>query len=194
MEQRLVAFTFPFFPPPSLLSEQLKTARSRECVWSVGYNRIKWRQDGWTGYLPSLCAAPPSVTVLTKIPSFSRPISAPAPIPMILIPRPSLSETHTQTETWCKYYRNTQLHLYEYDGIYNRHISIVAFFILRFVFSHSLTVTSADLRYEVKIKSMTHIYPYSILICQYWRFYAVLGAAVMDGCWFQSITSRITSC
>lgn len=51
--------------------------------------------DRWAGYLPSLWAAPPSVTVFTKIPSFSRPISAPAPIPMILIPRPSLSEGHT---------------------------------------------------------------------------------------------------
>jgi len=43
-------------------------------------------------YLVSLCAAPPSVTVLTKMPNFSRPMSAPAPIPMILMPRPSPSE------------------------------------------------------------------------------------------------------
>lgn len=42
-------------------------------------------------YLPSRWAAPPSVTVLTKIPSFSRPMSAPAPIPMMLIPSPSES-------------------------------------------------------------------------------------------------------
>lgn len=42
-------------------------------------------------YLPSLCAAPPSVTVFTKMPSFSRPMSAPAPIPMMLMPRPSPS-------------------------------------------------------------------------------------------------------
>lgn len=42
-------------------------------------------------HLLSLSAAPPSMTVLTKMPSFSRPASAPTPIPMILIPRPSSS-------------------------------------------------------------------------------------------------------
>lgn len=42
-------------------------------------------------YLPSLSAAPPSVTVLTNIPSFSRPASAPTPIPMMLMPSPSSS-------------------------------------------------------------------------------------------------------
>lgn len=42
-------------------------------------------------YLPSRWAAPPSVTVLTKMPSFSRPMSAPAPMPMMLIPSPSES-------------------------------------------------------------------------------------------------------
>lgn len=58
----------------------------------------KWDNEASTGffqfellYLPSLCAAPPSVTVFTKMPSFSRPMSAPAPIPMILMPRPSPS-------------------------------------------------------------------------------------------------------
>lgn len=52
-------------------------------------------------YLPSLCAAPPSVTVFTKMPSFSRPMSAPAPIPMMLMPRPSLSERrHDKERRW----------------------------------------------------------------------------------------------
>lgn len=51
--------------------------------------------NGVSEYLPSLCAAPPSVTVFTKMPSFSRPMSAPAPIPMMLMPRPSLSERRT---------------------------------------------------------------------------------------------------
>lgn len=53
------------------------------------------RDDSWWGrggrYLPSRWAAPPSVTVLTKMPSFSRPMSAPAPMPMMLMPRPSAS-------------------------------------------------------------------------------------------------------
>lgn len=69
--------------------------------------------------------------------------------------------THTQTETGSKYQRNTELHLFKYDGINNRNITIFSFgvyFILRFVFPHSLKVTSTDLSYEVKIKSMTLIY------------------------------------
>lgn len=37
---------------------------------------------------PSFSAAPLSVMVFTKIPSFSRPWSAPTPIPMMLMPRP----------------------------------------------------------------------------------------------------------
>lgn len=39
-------------------------------------------------YRPSRWAAPPSVMVFTNIPSFSKPWSAPTPIPMMLIPRP----------------------------------------------------------------------------------------------------------
>ena len=54
--------------------------------WSKGPLEIE------RSYLPSLKAAPPSVTVFTKMPSFSRPMSAPAPIPIILMPRPSPSE------------------------------------------------------------------------------------------------------
>lgn len=52
-----------------------------------------WFQRGvlTSAHLPSLWAAPPSVTVFTKMPSFSSPMSAPAPIPMILMPRPSPS-------------------------------------------------------------------------------------------------------
>lgn len=52
-----------------------------------------WGRDLGPGtpYLPSRWAAPPSVTVLTKMPSFSRPMSAPAPMPMMLIPSPSES-------------------------------------------------------------------------------------------------------
>lgn len=42
-------------------------------------------------HLPSRSAAPPSMTVLTKMPSFSKPASAPTPIPMMLMPRPSSS-------------------------------------------------------------------------------------------------------
>lgn len=49
-----------------------------------------------TTHLPSRSAAPPSMTVFTKMPSFSRPASAPTPIPMILIPRPS-SSANTQS-------------------------------------------------------------------------------------------------
>lgn len=57
-------------------------------------------------YLPSRWAAPPSVTVLTKMPSFSRPMSAPAPIPIILIPKPSLSVDGQQK--WRTQYRELQ--------------------------------------------------------------------------------------
>lgn len=39
-----------------------------------------------------------------------------------------------------------------------QYFPFVVYFILRFVFPHSLKVTSTDLSYEVKIKSMTHIY------------------------------------
>jgi len=39
---------------------------------------------------PSRWAAPPMVNVLMKMPSFSRPASAPTPIPIMLRPRPSL--------------------------------------------------------------------------------------------------------
>ena len=51
-------------------------------------------------YLPSRCAAPPSVRVLMKMPSFSRPASAPTPMPMMLSPSPSGPETHTYTVIW----------------------------------------------------------------------------------------------
>lgn len=64
---------------------------------------IRTSTDRWAAYLPSLWAAPPSVTVLTKIPSFSRPMSAPAPMPMILIPRPSLSEPRRDKNTATQY-------------------------------------------------------------------------------------------
>ena len=42
-----------------------------------------------SSHLPSRSAAPPGVRVLMKMPSFSRPASAPTPIPMMLSPRPS---------------------------------------------------------------------------------------------------------
>ncbi|TRY64445.1 hypothetical protein DNTS_017133, partial [Danionella cerebrum] len=58
---------------------------------SLNRDRQKEREDDHKTDLPSLWAAPPSVTVLTKIPNFSNPMSAPAPIPMMLIPNPSLS-------------------------------------------------------------------------------------------------------
>jgi len=54
----------------------------------------KRSRDQWTDR-PSLWAAPPSVSVLIKIPSFSKPASAPTPMPMILSPRPSLP-VHTR--------------------------------------------------------------------------------------------------
>lgn len=41
-------------------------------------------------YLPSFWAAPLSVIVLMKMPSFSSPASAPTPIPMMLRPRPDV--------------------------------------------------------------------------------------------------------
>ena len=56
-----------------------------------------WCLVGLT-YRLSLCAAPPSVTVFTKMPSFSRPMSAPAPIPMMLMPKPSPSGGEMGTE------------------------------------------------------------------------------------------------
>lgn len=49
-------------------------------------------------YLPSRWAAPPSVTVLTNIPSFSSPASAPTPIPMMLMPSPSSSREGEESE------------------------------------------------------------------------------------------------
>lgn len=67
--------------PDSLIAESY-------CLWDV-----QWE---CSSHLLSLSAAPPSMTVLTKIPSFSRPASAPTPIPMMLIPRPS-SSGNTQT-------------------------------------------------------------------------------------------------
>ena len=58
-----------------------------DCQERPGVGRVA--EGGW--YLPSRWAAPPSVTVLTKMPSFSRPMSAPAPMPMMLMPKPSES-------------------------------------------------------------------------------------------------------
>ena len=48
--------------------------RSNGIIWSLTWIR------------PSLAAAPPSVIVLTKMPSFSSPASAPTPTPMMLRP------------------------------------------------------------------------------------------------------------
>lgn len=70
------------------------------CSWSWGRKvnrqfamtapRHRWRVlHRPLSYLPSCCAAPPSVKVLMKMPSFSRPASAPTPMPMMLSPRPS---------------------------------------------------------------------------------------------------------
>lgn len=70
------------------------------CSWSWGRKvnrqfamtapRHRWRVPHRPlSYLPSCCAAPPSVKVLMKMPSFSRPASAPTPMPMMLSPRPS---------------------------------------------------------------------------------------------------------
>ena len=42
--------------------------------------------------LPSIAAAPPSVSDLTNIPNFSTPVSVPTPKPIILNPRPLSSE------------------------------------------------------------------------------------------------------
>lgn len=73
----------------SVLKHQKKKAttgrNSQKSVLDFSY----WWQ--YFAYLPSRCAAPPSVTVLTNIPSFSSPASAPTPIPIILIPSPSSS-------------------------------------------------------------------------------------------------------
>lgn len=48
----------------------------------------------YTAHLPSFAAAPAGVIVLTKMPSFSIPASAPTPMPMILKPKPSGPEKH----------------------------------------------------------------------------------------------------
>ena len=53
-------------------------------------------------YLPSAAAAPPSVSDLTKIPSFSTPVSVPTPRPIILNPSPLSSENKTQQILWPK--------------------------------------------------------------------------------------------
>jgi len=55
--------------------------------WAAAGTQVGVPRPG-SPYLPSRWAAPPSVTVLTKMPSFSRPMSAPAPMPMMLIPSP----------------------------------------------------------------------------------------------------------
>lgn len=71
---------------PSLLVELRKVNRQ----FAMTAPRHRWRVPHRPlSYLPSCCAAPPSVKVLMKMPSFSRPASAPTPMPMMLSPRPS---------------------------------------------------------------------------------------------------------
>jgi len=70
-------------------------------------------------HLPSLWAAPPSVNVFMKMPSFSRPASAPTPIPMILRPRPSLP-THNINitfRTWSPTQWHIQYHIMSYHTV-----------------------------------------------------------------------------
>lgn len=76
----------PHTPPSRPASSSITTkAPQQEPGWGSGVG---------TPYLPSRWAAPPSVTVLTKMPSFSKPMSAPAPMPMMLIPNPAASVGH----------------------------------------------------------------------------------------------------
>lgn len=58
-------------------------------VGNVCWIKSKEMSKRYVIYLPSLWAAPATVIDFTNIPNFSRPASAPTPIPIILRPKPS---------------------------------------------------------------------------------------------------------